>query len=34
VYRTDRDGAVIIEAKRDGGYIVLNEYSRPARDHE
>ncbi len=34
VYRTDRDGAVIIEAKRDGSYIVLNEYSRPARDHE
>jgi len=34
VYRTDRDGAVIIEAKRDGSYIVLSEYSRPARDHE
>ena len=34
VYRTDRDGAVIIEAKRDGSYIVLNEYSRPARDHK
>jgi len=27
-------GALIIEAKRDGSYIVLNEYSRPARDHE
>ena len=31
LYRTDRDGAVIIEAKRDGSYIVLNEYSGPAR---
>jgi len=31
VYRTDRDGAVIIEAKRDGSYIVLNEYSGRAR---
>jgi len=30
VYRTDRDGAVIVEAKRDGSYIVLNEYSGPA----
>ena len=29
VYRTDQDGAVIIEAKRDGSYIVLNEYSGP-----
>lgn len=25
VYRTDRDGTVIIQAKRDGSYIVLNE---------
>ena len=32
VYRTDRDGAVIIEAKRDGSYIVLNEYSGPPSD--
>jgi beta-lactamase superfamily II metal-dependent hydrolase len=31
VYRTDRDGAVIIEARRDGSYIVLNEYAGPAR---
>ena len=31
VYRTDRDGAVIIEAQRNGSYIVLNEYSGPAR---
>ena len=31
VYRTDRDGAVIIEANRDGSYIVLNEYSGPTR---
>ena len=29
VYRTDRDGTVIIEAQRDGSYIVLNEYSGP-----
>jgi beta-lactamase superfamily II metal-dependent hydrolase len=29
VYRTDRDGAVIVEANRDGSYIVLNEYSGP-----
>jgi beta-lactamase superfamily II metal-dependent hydrolase len=34
VYRTDRDGAVIIEARRDGSYIVLNEYSGFVRDHE
>ncbi|MGH2397946.1 MAG: ComEC/Rec2 family competence protein, partial [bacterium] len=25
VYRTDRDGTVIIQAKRDGSYVVLNE---------
>lgn len=31
VYRTDRDGAVIIEAQRNGSYIVLNEHSGPAR---
>ena len=31
VYRTDRDGAVIVEARRDGSYIVLNEYSGPGR---
>jgi competence protein ComEC len=31
VYRTDRDGAVIIEARRDGSYIVLNEYTGPVR---
>jgi len=31
VYRTDRDGAVIIEAQRNGSYIVLNEYSGPRR---
>ena len=31
VYRTDRDGSVIIEAQRDGSYIVLNEYSGPGR---
>ena len=34
VYRTDRDGAVIIEARRDGSYIVLNQYTGPAQDHE
>src|SRR5947207_3249331 len=31
VYRTDRDGAVIIEAQRNGSYIVLDEYSGPRR---
>ncbi len=31
VYRTDHDGSVIIEAQRDGSYIVLNEYSGPGR---
>src|SRR5204862_6933816 len=31
VYRTDRDGAVIIEAQRNGSYIVLNEHSGPRR---
>ena len=31
VYRTDRDGTVMIEAQRDGSYIVVNEYSGPGR---
>lgn len=30
VYRTDQDGAVIIQAKRDGSYIVLNQRSSVA----
>jgi competence protein ComEC len=30
VYRTDQDGAVIIQAQRDGSYIVLNERAVPA----
>jgi beta-lactamase superfamily II metal-dependent hydrolase len=29
VYRTDQDGAVVIQAKRDGSYIVLNERLGP-----
>ncbi len=29
VYRTDQDGAVILQAKRDGSYIVLNERAAP-----
>ncbi len=30
VYRTDQNGAVIIQAQRDGSYIVLNEQAAPA----
>lgn len=29
VYRTDRDGSVIVQARRDGGYVVLNERAAP-----